>query len=58
MQTRPPFSAPGDRASGPLRASSVVWVFREFHALFVKLISLNFLALSCPFATFEPQVWR
>ena len=38
MRKGPPFSAPGARASEHLRASSIVWIFREFDTLFVSLI--------------------
>ena len=48
MRKGPPFNA-----SGPWRASSVVWVFRELDTLFVSL-TLSFLTLSRPFAIYEP----
>ena len=45
---RIPLLAPqGPALADPWRASSVVWVFREFD-------TLSFLTLSCPFAIFEP----
>ena len=40
--------------AGTWRASSVVWVFREFDTLFTKFDTLSFLTFSCPFAIFEP----
>ena len=51
---RIPFLArQGPMLAGPWRASSIVWVFREFDTLFVSL-TLSFFTLSCPFAIFEP----